>query len=67
MKVLIEGKKPAPEYPKKFRCIHCGSVLEAYSYDLKYIGSQYNESIYEYICPVCQTIRTDDDRNFIKE
>lgn len=67
MKILIKGEKPVPEYPKKFKCIHCGSILEADAYDLKYIGSQYNDSVYEYVCPVCQATRAVYDSDFIKE
>ena len=67
MRILVAGKKPKPEYPKRFKCIHCGSVLEADAYDLKYIGSQYNSAIYEYHCPVCGEDRTVDDDMFIKE
>ena len=64
MKVLIEGKKPAPEWPKKFKCKYCESILEVESEDLKYVGSQYNESFYEYKCPICQKIRTVGSEDF---
>ena len=66
LKVIVEGKKPEPAWPKKFRCIHCESVLEVEADDLKYAGSQYNESFYEYYCPVCQTKRTVGDGDLKK-
>ena len=66
MRILVEGKKPKA-YPKRFKCIHCGSVLEAEEKDLKYIGAQYNSSIYEFYCPVCNEKRTVDDDMFLKD
>lgn len=67
MKILIEGRKPKPEWPKKFKCTYCGSVLEADLKDLNYVGTQYNSSIYEFYCPVCNEKRTVDDDMFLKD
>ena len=67
MKILIEGRKPNPEWPKKFKCTYCGSILEAESEDLRKIGTQYNSTIYEFLCPVCGTYRTTDDDMFLKD
>ncbi len=66
MRILVEGKKPKA-YPKRFKCIHCGSVLEAEKKDLNYISAQYNSSIYEFYCPVCNEKRTVDDDMFLKD
>lgn len=67
MRILVAGKKPKPEWPKKFKCTYCGSLLEVDAYDLKYIGTQYNSAIYEFYCPVCGKERTVDDDMFIKD
>lgn len=66
MRILVEGKKPKA-YPKRFKCTCCGSVLETEEKDLKYIGAQYNSSIYEFYCPVCNEKRTVDDDMFLKD
>ena len=67
MRILVAGKKPKPEYPKRFKCTYCGSLLEVDAYDLKYIGTQYNSAIYEFYCPVCNEKRTVDDDMFIQD
>lgn len=46
---------------RKFACIYCHSVLIAEQTELHCIGHQYNESIYEFYCPVCHKTRTVDD------
>ena len=67
MRILVAGKKPKPEYPKRFKCTYCESLLEADKADLSYIGAQYNSAIYEFYCPVCGKKRTVDDDMFIKD
>ena len=67
MKVIVEGRKPMPQWPKRFRCIHCGSIIEADKDDLKCVGRQYNETYYEYYCPVCMRTRSIGDTEFMKE
>ena len=67
MSILVAGMKPKPEYPKRFKCTYCESLLEADKADLNYIGAQYNSAIYEFYCPVCGKKRTVDDDMFIKE
>ena len=42
-------------------------ILEAEKKDLSYIGAQYNSSIYEFYCPVCNKKRTVDDDMFLKD
>ena len=66
MRILVEGKKPNA-YPKRFKCVHCGSILEAESEDLRKIGTQYNSTVYEFLCPVCGTYRTTDADMFLKD
>ena len=67
MRVLVEGRKPKAEWPKKFKCRHCESILEAEVGDLKYLGCQYNAAVWQYVCPVCgQTAGIDDD-DFMEE
>lgn len=50
----------------KFKCVYCGSVLIAKNSELKYVGTQYNESIYEFYCPICECKRTTDDSEIEK-
>lgn len=64
MRILVKGNKPRVEYPKRFKCTYCGSLLDVDAYDLKYIGTQYNSAIYEFYCPVCREDRTVDEDQF---
>ena len=57
MEILEVGKKNVKNR-NKFKCIYCGSVLIAEDKELRFVGSQYNEAIYEFDCPVCECKRT---------
>ena len=60
MKVIREGriKRRMSVEPKwRFTCVHCESVLEAGTEDLKYSGVLGSGAIYKYTCPVCKCER----------
>lgn len=54
MKIVREGIIPPKYYEYQFECKKCYSVIQAKKDELEYIGSQYNEGYYKFICPFCK-------------
>ena len=52
MKIIKRGNVPK-ETVYRAICCDCTSLLEFGTSDLKVAGSQYNERIYSFVCPVC--------------
>ena len=52
MKIIKRGIVPK-ETVYRATCSDCTSILEFGTSDLKVAGSQYNERIYSFVCPVC--------------
>ena len=52
MKIIKRGIVPK-ETVYRATCSDCTSLLEFGTSDLKVAGSQYNERIYSFVCPVC--------------
>ena len=52
MKIIKRGNVPKETVYRAF-CSDCTSLLEFGMSDLKVAGSQYNERIYSFVCPVC--------------
>ena len=56
MKIIKRGHVPMPkETVYRAMCRICGSVIEFNKNDLKAAGRQYNELIYTFDCPVCES------------
>ena len=52
MRVVRRGNVPK-EIVYRATCSDCTSLLEFGTSDLTVVGSQYNEQIYSFVCPVC--------------
>ena len=52
MKIIKRGNVPK-ETVYRAICSDCTSILEFGTSDLRVAGSQYNERIYSFDCPVC--------------
>ena len=52
MKIIKRGNVPKEKVYRAI-CSDCTSLLEFGTSDLTVAGSQYNERIYSFVCPVC--------------
>lgn len=48
-------------YKYEYTCQNCGSVMRLDKSDIKYRSGGYNETWWEFTCPVCNKTETDDD------
>ena len=51
---VIERHEPYINRKYRFRCRRCESILEAKREELTARGNHYNETYYEFFCPVCK-------------
>lgn len=48
-------------YKYEYTCQNCGSVMRLDKSDIKYRSGGYNETWWEFTCPVCNKAETDDE------
>lgn len=62
MKIVKRGKSEPKAY--RFKCVWCGSILEAEPDELKPDTFDRNEQYYSFRCPVCNKDRIISERDW---